>query len=89
MDIIEQKENPLLKRKEVIVSLKYDKSTPSKAEMQALMSKHFRTEPTRVEIKKIMTDFGAASGKMWVNIWQDKEIPLYGKKEEKTEEAKQ
>ena len=87
IEVLTEKDNPLLKRKQLVLSIEYDSSTPSKAEMQLALSKQFSAEPNRVEIKKIISSHGKATGKIWANIWEDKEIPIYGKKEEKKEEA--
>ncbi len=88
IELVSEKANPLMKRKELVLSIEYNSSTPSKAEMQLAVSKQFGAEAKKVEIKKILSTHGKASGKAWVSVWEDKEIPIYGKKAEpKTEEA--
>ena len=86
MEVVTEKANPLMKRKELVLSIDYTSSTPSKAEMQAAVEQQFSAEPNKVEIKKIMSTYGKASGKVWANIWEEKEVPIYGKKEEPKEE---
>lgn len=86
MEVVTEKANPLMKRKELVLSIDYTSSTPSRAEMQAAVAQQFSIEPTKVEIKKIMSAYGKASGKVWANVWEEKEIPIYGKKEEPKEE---
>lgn len=96
MDVqtVSEKENPLLKRKEIIVALDFEGGpTASKAMLQKLMSEHFKTGIDSVEIATIMSEVGSSKGKAWVKIWQEKKIPIYsetkkGKKETPKEEPK-
>jgi ribosomal protein S24E len=93
IQVLVERENPLLKRKEVIVSLEYNgKATVSKAELQAMISKQFNADAESVEVSKILSEVGLPKGKAWVKIWKEKKVPLYAskkKKEEKAEEAKE
>ena len=86
--MLEEKENPLLKRKSIIFNLDYERgSTISKADLQKKLAEHFKAEPKHVEIVKILTQTGKSSGKAWINLWEEKEIPLYGAKPEEKKEA--
>lgn len=88
-EIINEKENPLLKRKEVLVSLDYQGgSTPSKADMQKTLSEHFKVNIENVEISKIISETGLSRGKAWIKIWKDKKVQIYSelKKKETDEE---
>lgn len=93
-DIIEEKENPLLKRKEILIRLDYEgNSTPSKAELQKLFADHFKANIENVEISKVLSEIGLTKGKVWVKIWKEKKVPIYSelkkeKKEEKLPEPK-
>jgi ribosomal protein S24E len=83
--VIEEKENPMLKRKEVLISLDYEKgSTPSKAELQKVLSEQFNANIENIEISKILSETGLSKGKSWIKIWQEKKVPIYSeiKKEE-------
>lgn len=87
-DIIEEKENPLLKRKEILIRLDYEgSSTPSKAELQKLFAGHFKANIENVEISKVLSEIGLTKGKVWVKIWKEKKVPIYSelKKEKKGE----
>jgi len=86
IEVITEKTNPLMKRKELVLSIEYASSTPSKADMQVAVAKQFNAEPNKVEIKKVLSAYGKSSGKIWANIWDEKEIPILGKKEEPKEE---
>jgi ribosomal protein S24E len=93
-DIIEEKENPLLKRKEILIRLDYEgSSTPSKAELQKLFADHFKANIENVEISKVLSEIGLTRGKVWIKIWKEKKVPIYSelkkeKKEEKPPEPK-
>jgi len=81
LEIVEEKQNPVLKRKAIMINLDYEgRSTTSKAELQLAISKQLNVEPKHVEIKKIMSNFGKSVGKAWVNVWEEKEVKLYGAK---------
>jgi ribosomal protein S24E len=87
-DIIEEKENPLLKRKEILIRLDYEgSSTPSKAELQKLFADHFKANIENVEISKVLSEIGLTRGKVWIKIWKEKKVPIYSelKKEKKKE----
>jgi ribosomal protein S24E len=78
MQLISERQNPLLKRNEVLVSLDYDgKSTVSKAELQKTVSEELKAALDSVEITRIISEVGIPRGKAWVKIWKDKKIPNY------------
>jgi len=90
VQIITEKENPLLKRKEVIISIDYDGgATPSKAELQKMVAEQLKANIENIEIAKILSEIGIPRGKAWVRIWQEKKVPIYSEiKKEKKEEKK-
>jgi ribosomal protein S24E len=69
--ILEQKENPLFKRKEVITEL-HAKVIPSKTEVEKLVSDKFSVNPESLKIKKIEGKFGSRKFKIFVNIYESK-----------------
>ena len=88
--IIEEKDNPLFKRKEILASVDYQGgSTPSKAALQKAIAEQFKVGADSVEIDKILSEIGMTKGKAWIKIWQEKKVPIYTEKksEAKTEEA--
>jgi len=90
--VIEEKENPMLKRKEILMSLDYEGgSTPSKAELQKTLSEQLNANIENIEISKVLSEIGRTRGKAWVKIWQEKKVPIYSelKKEEVKEEKKE
>lgn len=87
-NVIEEKENPLLKRKELLLSIDYEGgSTPSKAEMQKFLAEQLSANIENLEISKVLSEIGLTKGKAWVKIWEEKKIPLYSevKKKAKSE----
>jgi ribosomal protein S24E len=89
--VINEKENPLFKRKEILISLDYQGgSTPSKADFQKTLAEHFKVNIDSVEIFKIISENGLPRGKAWIKIWQDKKVPIYAElKKEKKETEEQ
>lgn len=91
VQILTEKENPLLKRKEIILTIDYDGgATPSKAELQKMVAEQLKANIENVEIAKILSEIGIPRGKAWVRIWQEKKVPIYSeaKKEKPKEESK-
>ena len=77
-DVLEEKDNPVMKRKEFVLSLDYGLgSTPSKAELQNAVASNMKASADSVEITKITSEVGKAFGKAWVKIWQEKKIAPY------------
>ncbi len=76
--IVSEKENPLFKRREIIINMDYDGSaTPSKSALQSLFATKFSSDPKQVEISKILSENGMSRGKVWIKIWEEKRVPLY------------
>ncbi len=87
LEIVEEKENPVFKRKNIIISIDYGgSSTISKAELQKKIAMEMKAEPNHVEIKKILSNVGKSEGKAWIRIWQEKEVPIYKTKAEQKAE---
>jgi len=84
MEQIGEKANPVFKRNELTFSLDYGAGrTPSKADIQAAVAHTKKVALEQVEVVNISSDVGVASGKATVNVWEEKKMPIYGKKEEK------
>ena len=86
-DKLSEKRNDLLKRKDIIIKMNYEKATPSKAVLQGLIAKDFKAEVENVEISKIISDHGRAAGKVWIKIWDDKKVGIYKTKADAKKEA--
>ncbi|MBS3056441.1 MAG: hypothetical protein J4473_03330 [Candidatus Aenigmarchaeota archaeon] len=87
MNIVGEKENKLLKRKEVELLIEHDKSaTPVKAEIQEKVAKLLKTASQQIEIKKISPFYGKSSSRIFAYHWHEKTVPdLKEEKEKKTE----
>jgi ribosomal protein S24E len=78
VQVINERENPLFKRKEILVSVDYKgSSTPSRADLQKILAEQFKVGVDSLEIEKIMSEVGLSKGKVWINIWNDKKVPIY------------
>jgi len=78
IEVIKENENPLMKRKELVVSIDFDKgATPSKADLQKPLAEQLKANIENLEISKILSEVGLPKGKAWIKIWEEKKIPLY------------
>ena len=85
--VINENENPLFKRKEVLISLDYSGgSTPNRADLQKTLADHFKASIDSVEVSKIISETGLARGKAWIKIWQNKKVQIYSEIKKKTGE---
>ena len=90
--VVSEKENPLFKRREILMSLDYQGvSTPSKADLQKTLAEHFKVDIDKVEISKLISETGFSRGRAWIKIWQDKKVQIYSeiKKETAEEQPKE
>jgi ribosomal protein S24E len=86
IQIIDEKENPMLKRRELVVSIDYEGgSTISKADLQKSLAEQLNANIENVEVSKILSEIGLTRGKAWIKIWKEKKVPIYSeiKKEKK------
>ena len=88
---IEQKENPLFKRKEVQIILESE-ITPTHQDMEKLISEKFSTSAEKIKIKNILGKFGSKTFTINVNIYASKEdkesVELKSKKDSGETETK-
>ena len=75
VNITNEKENPLLKRKELDIVIEHEnEATPSKAALQQILSKQLGKEPEFIDIKNIFSDRGISSSKSLVFVWEEKKV---------------
>jgi ribosomal protein S24E len=72
LEIINQKENPLFKRKEIEAEVEAE-VTPNKREIQKLISEKFSTAPEAVKIKGIHGKFGSKLFRIEANVYSSAE----------------
>jgi len=72
-DILEEKENLLLKRKELVLALDYEGgSTPKKEDLMQSLAEKLGIEKDFVDVSKIISETGIPKGKAFVKVWQVK-----------------
>ena len=71
-EIINEKENPLFKRKEVQISVE-NQVTPSREEILGLVAQKFSTQPENISIKGIHGRFGSKIFMINANIYSSSE----------------
>lgn len=75
--IISEKQNPVMKRREIHIEIKYGGATPSKAHVQEHVAAKLSVNPENLEISKILSEHGKSAGKVWIKVWENKKIPIY------------
>jgi len=84
--VLNKKENPLLKRKEV--ELKVDSDIPLKtSEAEEIISKEFSSTPESVKIKRISGQFGSRCFVIKANVYDSKEEKEKTERKSKKEKA--
>jgi ribosomal protein S24E len=79
-NIVSEKENPMMKRRELNVSIEHGSAaTPSKATVQQHLAKELSKELEFIEVKDIFSDNGESGSKARVFVWEDKKAPDYSK----------
>ena len=89
-EIVQNKYNPLLKRKELVVNIENpEEPTPAKAALQHLLAKETGKDVENIEILDIFSSHGMPKSVVRAFIWDEKRVRDLAKKEEKQEgEAK-
>ncbi len=87
--IISEKQNPVMKRRELLAELKYNGVTPSKAHVQEHVAAKLSVNQENVEVSKILSEHGKPAGKAWIKIWEQKKVGLYSQAKAEKEPAKE
>ncbi len=70
-EILSQKENQLLKRKELELAIDYEKGpSASKTSVSEFLQKNFSAAPESIEVVNIFSEHGSARGKAKARIWE-------------------
>ena len=90
LTINQQKENKLLQRKEVLLTLVFQGATPSNTQVTELVAKEFSCAPEQVVIKHIKTGFGHQTANVHAAVYESAEakkkievVPSHLKKKDK------
>ncbi len=71
-EIVSEKYNPLIKRKEVIIRIGHiGKSTPSRGLIRSEASKIYSTEIEKVYVRKMETEYGLGATTAYIHIYDD------------------
>lgn len=91
VNIISDKQNPFLKRKEIAVEIEHEsEASPRKDALQQWISKELKTDADKVEIKHIFTETGLPKSRAKVFLWEEKIVRKpEAKKQEKKEEKQE
>lgn len=101
MEIISEKDNPVLNRKEIVLSIKGATATPSRKEVVACIASKFGVNEDVILVDQIQTEFGTPSCRVVVKIYKDaasipkKRLEILkarsksGKEEKKVDEKKE
>ena len=71
MNIVQDFDNKLLARREVIVEYDSGEATPSRATAKEELAKHMKTEPRLVLIQQITTSYGDTTARVKAHLYQD------------------
>ena len=92
MQILEQKEEKLLYRKEIKFKVNFEKVTPTKETLKKQISEKLKVEPELIVIEKASQCFGERTVEVSVLIYSDKDsmkkVEVRNKKIKKKQEAK-
>ncbi len=73
-EVVEERYNPLIKRKEVVIRIAHiGKSTPSRGLIRMEVAKYYNVEVDRTYIRKIETEYGMGVSKIYVHIYDSVE----------------
>lgn len=88
IDVLEKRENPILKRTDLLLKVDHDKQpTPKKDELAKVIADMFKSVPEKVEIIYIFSDVGITKAKVKARVWEEK--PPEKKRKEKVEKPKE
>jgi small subunit ribosomal protein S24e len=89
IDIVNEKNNPLLKRKELSIEIEHDSAaTPAKAALQHLLSKQLNKDLEFIDIRNIFSGGGVPKSKAKVFVWEEKKAQDLSKIVKVKKEAK-
>lgn len=89
LDIISEKHNPIMERKEVkLLATHPEEATPTRASMQQLAAKHFKTDVVKIDIRNIFSKIGSSKSDALIFIWDNKTVDDLSKKKPVAEENK-
>jgi len=73
IEVIQDRKNPLLNRRELDLIITYESGTPKRDEVREEISKKFGVEKDRIIVEKMESLFGANKAKAHVHIYDTAE----------------
>ncbi|MFW6286225.1 MAG: 30S ribosomal protein S24e [Nanoarchaeota archaeon] len=73
MNILQNKENKLLKRKEIIATLENKSSTPARKEIREMLAKKLKVDKDLVVVNSIIHKFGSSDIDIKAKVYDTKE----------------
>jgi len=73
ISVIEEKENPLLNRRELQIKIKHEAGTPARIEVKNRVAAELKVEPQQVIVRSMKTAFGKKETTAAVKIYQSAE----------------
>jgi len=90
LDVVEKKENPFLKRTDLILTVDHKgQATPKAEDLEKSIAEQFKSVPEKVEIVYIFSEVGLAKAKVKARVWKEKTIEKKKKKEAEIKEKKE
>lgn len=89
IEIVSEKENPFMERKEISVNIMHDREpTPNKAAVQKMLSKELKKEPVHIEIRQIISRGGMGFSDARVFVWKEPKVKDLEKEASQAKEEK-
>lgn len=86
INVLEERENPFLKRKDMMLVVDHTgTATPKIDNLRTKLAEQFKADAKKIEIVYILSQRGEAKSKVKAKIWKDKIVVQEEKKEEKRE----
>ncbi len=73
LEILKERDTPLLSRKRVTAMIDFEGSTPSRLKIQSTISKKLDVDKSLTIVKHIYTRYGAQKAKVIAHIYSNKE----------------
>lgn len=86
VDIIEKKDNPFLKRTDLMLMIDHmGQATPKREDLEKDIAKQFKSVPEKVEIVYIFSEAGLTKSRVKARVWKER---IVEKKKRKPKEKK-
>lgn len=74
INIIEDKENKLLSRREIVGKINFEGKTPSRKDLQKEFAKKLKSDEKLTIINSVKTNFGDVSAKVTATVYSDEAV---------------